>query len=181
MQPPPSYPCSLPQVFFSLFLFSLFSLSSEPVSCVPSTSPRPHTGDTPSAPTRHRNYSANPKPQISHFPSFPPSSLMVQDTPPPRRRPVAAPRGMQAPTPPPLAPMQAAPSLLPQPPPPQYLYDRRHLTDTVALQPASPDFVTQTGGAKGALGPTISVTPPFTHPPCLCRSSHLHGCPHCAP
>src|SRR6266702_2825050 len=84
-------------------------------------------------------------------------------------------------TPPPLAPMQAAPSLLPQPPPPQYLYDRRHLTDTVALQPASPDFVTQTGGAKGALGPTISATPPFTHPPRLCRSSHSRGCPHCAP
>src|SRR6266702_2761052 len=101
--------------------------------------------------------------------------------PPPRRRPVAAPCGTQAPTPPPLVPMQAAPSLLPQPPPPQYLYDQRHLTDTVALQPASPDFVTQTGGAKGALGPTISATPPFTHPPRLCRSSHSRGCPHCAP
>src|SRR6266702_4903497 len=89
MQPPPSYPCSLLQVFFFLFLFSLFSLSSKPVSCVPSASPCPHTGDIPlvlpsppSVPTQHCNYSANPKPQISHFPSFPPSSLMVQDTPP---------------------------------------------------------------------------------------------------
>src|SRR6266702_849910 len=82
MQPPPSYLCLLPQVFFSLFLFSLFSLSSEPVSCVPSTLPCPHTGDILLAPTQHHNYSANPNPQISHFPSFPPSSLMVQDTPP---------------------------------------------------------------------------------------------------
>ncbi len=29
--------------------------------------------------------------------------------------------------------------------------------------------------------PTISVRPPFAHPPPLCRLSHLHGCPHCAP
>src|SRR6266702_5941418 len=55
---------------FSLFLFFLFSLSSEPVSCdiaVTSTSPRPHTGDipsplpsTPSPPPRHCNYCTNP-------------------------------------------------------------------------------------------------------------------------
>ncbi len=48
-----------------LALFFLFSLSSEPVSCdvvvfVASTSPRPHTGDIPSAPPRHRNYRTNP-------------------------------------------------------------------------------------------------------------------------
>src|SRR6266702_7635102 len=72
------------------------------------------------------------------------------------------PRGTPAPTPPPLARMQAAlsPSLSPQPPP-QCLYDRRHFPDPVALQPASPDFATQTGGAKGALAPTISARPPF--------------------
>ncbi len=55
---------------FSLFLFFLFSLSSEPVSCdiaIASTSPRPHTGDIPSPPPstlspppRHRNYCTNP-------------------------------------------------------------------------------------------------------------------------
>ncbi len=132
---------------------------------------------------------ANSTPQLQRQPKAPDKSFPFLSSfifngaghPPPRCRPVAAPHGTQAPTPPPLAPMQAAPALLPQPPPPQYLYNRSHLTDTVALQPASPDFVTQTGGAKGALGPTISATPPFTHPPHLCRSSHLSGCPHCAP
>ncbi len=115
------------------------------------------------------------------FPFFPPSSLMVQDT-SPRHRPVAPPRGTQAPTPPPLARMQAAlsPSLSPQLPPPQCLYDRRHFPDPVALQPASPDFAARTGGAKGALAPTISARPPFAHPPPLCRSSHSRGCPRCA-
>src|SRR6266702_3147150 len=91
------------------------------------------------------------------------------------------PRGTQAPTPPPLAHMQAAPSpsRSPQPPPPQCLYDRRHFPDPVAVQPASPDFATQTGGAKGALAPTISARPPFAHPPPLCRSFHSRGCPRC--
>src|SRR6266571_5777595 len=47
-----------------LALFFLFFLSSEPVSCdvvvvATSTSPRPHTGDIPSAPPRHRNYRTN--------------------------------------------------------------------------------------------------------------------------
>src|SRR6266702_5926925 len=78
--------------------------------------------------------------------------------------------------------MQAAlsPSLSPQLPPPQCLYDQRHFPDPVALQPASPDFATWTGGAKGALAPTISARPQFAHPPPLCRSSHLRGCPRCA-
>ncbi len=40
-------------------------------------------------------------------------------------------------------------------------------------------FATQTGGAKGALAPTISARPPFAHPPPLCRLFHLHGCSHC--
>src|SRR6266702_1703908 len=52
-------------LLFVLALFFLFSLSSEPVTCdvvfvVASTSPRPHTGDIPSAPPRHRNYRTNP-------------------------------------------------------------------------------------------------------------------------
>ena len=133
--------------------FSFFSLSSEPVSCdvvvAASTSPRPHTGDIPSAPPRHRNYRTNlvaattaatstlcgepstrwtrphthrghtqttppPSPSLclvhlkkasdKSFPFFSPSSLTVQDT-SPRHRPVAPPRGTQAPTPPPLARM----------------------------------------------------------------------------
>ncbi len=90
---------------------------------------------------------------------------------------------MQTPTPPPLTRMQAilSPSLSPQPPPPQCLYDQRHFPNSVALQLASPDFATQTGGAKGALAPTISTRPPFAHPPPLCRSFHSHGCPRCAP
>ncbi len=85
--------------------------------------------------------------------------------------------------PPPLACMQATllPSLSPQPPPPQCLYDRCHFPDPVALQLVSPDFATQTGGAKDALAPTISARPPVAHPPPLCRSFHSHGCPHCAP
>src|SRR6266702_3705102 len=89
---------------------------------------------------------------------------------------------MQAPTPPPLMHMQAAPSLSPSPqqPPPQCLYNQHHLTNPIALQLASPNFSTQTGGEKGALALTISATPPFAHPPPLCRSSHLCGCPHCA-
>jgi len=79
--------------------------------------------------------------------------------------------------------MQAVllPSLSPQPPPPQCLYDWRHFPNSVALQLASPNFTTQTGGAKGALAPTISTRPPFAHPPPLCRSFHSRGCPHCAP
>ncbi len=81
--------------------------------------------------------------------------------------------------------MQAAPSPSPSPspqqPPPQGLYNQRHLTNPITLQLASPDFATQTGGAKGALALTISVTPPFAHPPPLCRSSHSRGCPRCAP
>src|SRR6266571_4584225 len=57
-------------------------------------------------------------------------------------------------------------------------------TTTTTLMPlrlASPDFATQTGGAKGALAPTISVRPPVALPPPLCRSFHSCGCPHCAP
>src|SRR6266702_5497575 len=90
---------------------------------------------------------------------------------------------MQAPTARPLRHMQAAPSLSPSPqqPPPQCLYDQHHLTNPIALQLASPNFATQIGGAKGARALTISVTPPFAHPPPLCRSSHSCGCPHCAP
>ncbi len=93
------------------------------------------------------------------------------------------PHGTQTPTPPPLTCMQAALSLslLPQPPPPQCLYDQRHFPDPVALQLASPNFATQTGGAKGVLAPTISARPPFAHPPPLCRLFHLRGCPRCAP
>src|SRR6266702_4241889 len=92
------------------------------------------------------------------------------------------PCGMQAPTPPPLVCMQATPLPFPspQPPPPQCLYDQCHFPDPITIQLASPDFATQTGGAKGALAPTISVRPPFAHPPPLCRSFHSHGCPHCA-
>src|SRR6266702_4316147 len=61
----PRLPCS--PLLSVLALFFLFSLSSEPVSCdvvvvVTSTSPRPHTGDIPSAPPRHRNYRTNPWP-----------------------------------------------------------------------------------------------------------------------
>ncbi len=92
------------------------------------------------------------------------------------------PCGTQAPTPPPLVRMQATPSLSlsPQPPPPQCLYDRHHFPNPIAVQPASPDFATQTGGAKGALAPTISSRHIFAHPPPLCRSFHSCGCPHCA-
>src|SRR6266702_6129698 len=61
------------------------------------------------------------------------------------------------------------------------LYDQHHFPDPVTLQPASPDFATQTGGAKGVLAPTISARPPFAHPLPLCRSFHLRGCPCCAP
>src|SRR6266702_3687733 len=204
-----------------LALFFLFSLSSEPVSCdvvavVASTSPRPHTGDIPSAPPRHRNYRTNPvaatTAAMSPFAgSQAPAGLALshtrrghtQATPPPspslclvhlkkasdKSFPLffpfvfngaghlpstqarCTPCGTQTPTPPPLARMQA----------PQCLYDRRPFPDPVALQPASPDFATQTGGAKGALAPTISARPPFAHPPPLCRSSHSRGCPRCAP
>ncbi len=126
--------------------------------------------------TRHRHTQATPPPSPSlclmhlkktsdkSFPLFSPSSLMVQDT-SPRHRPVAPPRGTQAPTPPPLVCMQAAPSpsLSPQPPPPQCLYDRRHFPDPVALQPVSPDFATQTGGAKGA-GPHHFCETPICSP-----------------
>src|SRR6266702_5588325 len=79
-------------------------------------------------------------------------------------------------------PMQAAPLPLPspQPPPPPCLYNQHHFPDPIAVQPASPDFATQTGGAKGALAPTISARPPFAHPPPLCRLFHLRGCPCCA-
>jgi len=79
--------------------------------------------------------------------------------------------------------MQATllPLLLPQPPPPQCLYDQCHFPNPIALQLASPNFAAQTGGAKGVLAPTISMRPPFAHPPPLCRLSHLHGCPCCTP
>ncbi len=79
--------------------------------------------------------------------------------------------------------MLAAPLLSPspQPPPPQCLYyDQRHFPDPIAVQPVSPNFATQTGGAKGALAPTISTRPPFAHPPPLCRSFHSCSCPCCA-
>src|SRR6266702_7297309 len=122
------------------------------------------------------------KPQISYFPFFSPSSLIVHDTSPCSTQACCTPHGTQAPTPPPLVCMQATPSLLPSPqqPPPQCLYNQHHLTNPIALQLASPNFSTQTGGEKGALALTISATPPFAHPPPLCRSSHLCGCPHCA-
>ncbi len=86
------------------------------------------------------------------------------------------PCGTQAPTPPPLAHMQAAPSSSPspQPPPPQCLYNRHHFPDPIAIKPASPDFATQTGGAKGALALTISTRPPFAHPPpCVGHSTRM--------
>src|SRR6266702_2814939 len=58
----PRPPCS--PLLSVLDLFFLFSLSSEPVSCdvvvvAASTSPRPHTGDIPSAPPRYHNYRTN--------------------------------------------------------------------------------------------------------------------------
>src|SRR6266702_2395088 len=78
--------------------------------------------------------------------------------------------------------MQAAPLPLPspQPPPPPCLYNQHHFPDPIAVQPASPDFATQTGGAKWALAPTMSARPPFAHPPPLCRLFHLRGCTCCA-
>ncbi len=210
---------------FSLFLFFLFSLSSEPVSCdiaVTSTLPRPHTGDipslppsTPSPPPRHCNYCTNPvaattaatsplagmpttrctrphtrrghtqatplpspslflahlkKPQISHPPFFSPSFLMVQDTLPPSTQ-ACCTLPWHASTHPTSPRAHAChPFALPT-----------TTTTSMPLRLASPDFATQTGGAKGALAPTISATPPFTHPPRLCRSSHSRGCPRWPP
>src|SRR6266702_979711 len=169
----PRPPCS--PLLSMLTLFFLFSLSSEPVSCdviifVTSTSPRPHTGDILSAPPQHCNYCTNPvaatTAATSPFAgSRAPTGLALSHTR----------HGHTQAT---LAP---SPSLSPQPPPPQCLYNQHHFPNPVALQPASPDFATQTGGAKGALAPTISVRPPFAHPPPLCRSFHSCGCPCCAP
>ncbi len=164
LQLPPRHPCGEPSTHWN-----------RPHKC------RGHTQATPPLPPSlclvHLKKASD-----KSFPFFPPSSLMVQDT-SPQHRPIAPPCGTQAPTPPPFTRMQATLSLLPspQPPPPQCFYNWRHFPDPGALQPASPNFATQTGGAKGALAPTISMTPPFTHPPPLCRSSHPHGCPHCTP
>src|SRR6266702_3976141 len=62
-----------------------------------------------------------------------------------------------------------------------HLNASRTSATSLTPSPYNPDFATQTGGAKGALAPTISVRPPFAHPPPLCRLFHLRGCPRCAP
>src|SRR6266571_4512980 len=192
--------------------FSFFSLSSEPVSCdvvvTASTSPRPHTGNIPSAPPRHCNYLTNlmaatttttstlcgepstcwtcphmrcrhtqatlpPSPSLclvhlkkasdKSFPLFFPFVFNGAGHLPSTQA-HCTPHGTQTPTPPPLTCMQAtlSLSLSPQPPPPQCLYNWHHFPDPVALQLASPDFTTQTGGAKA--GP-----------------HHFHETPICSP
>src|SRR6266702_1524404 len=108
------------------------------------------------------------KPQISHFPFYFPLSLMVQDI-SPQHRPVSPP--MACKHPPHLPSCKCRLSL----PYHHHLYNQHHLTNPIALQLASPNFSTQTGGEKGALALTIPATPTFAHPPPLSMSSHLCG------